>query len=319
MPEILLTCRFLEAGIDCLRRRGLEFDLVDPITRADLLAATQRYRIIMGTITHRFDADFFAAARGGPLRLLAQYGAGIDNIDLAAATAAGVLVTNTPDVLTEATAELAWALAFAAARRVVEGHNLLVRGSWRGWAPDFLVGRSVTGSVVGVIGAGRIGQAFVRMGRGFGCRFLYFNRSRKPEFERETGAAYRELDDLLRESDIVSIHLPGGEGTKRLLDAHRLGLMKPTAVLVNTGRGQIIDEAALAQALREHRLAAAGLDVYEKEPQAHPDLLALPNAVLAPHIGSATFRCRTAAADRCGENVEMFLKGMRPRDALNRV
>jgi glyoxylate reductase len=316
MKRILIAKSILEEGIALLRAEGWTVDAVPVLDRAGLFEAVRRYDAVVAMLSDRFDEEIFAAAAGGPLKIVANYAVGYDNIDVAAATRAGIAATNTPDVLTAATAEMSWALVFAAARRIVEGDALARSGTWTGWHPTQLVGTGISGKTVGIVGCGRIGRAFGRMGSGFGVKLIYWSRSRKPEFEAEMGASFVELEDLLRRSDIVSIHLPGGPGTAQLLSASRIALMKPSAILVNTGRGSVIDEAALAAALRSGRLAAAGLDVYEKEPVIHSELFGLSNVVLAPHLGSATRESRIAMAARCATNIAAALRGERPPDLL---
>jgi glyoxylate reductase len=316
MSRVLVTRPVLSEGIALLRSSGLEPTVLDGVP-ADALAATIRpFDAVIAMLSDRFSAEVFASLKGGKVRIIANYAVGFDNIDLLAAKSAGIEVTNTPEVLTEATAEMAWALLFAAARRIGEGERLTRTKTWKGWEPTQLVGFGVSGKRLGIIGAGRIGQAFGRMAKGFNMRLSYWNRSRRPLFESETGATYQELDELLSTSDFVSIHLPGGGETRHLIDATRIALLKPSAVLVNTGRGSVIDEAALAKALKEKRIAAAGLDVYEREPVIEEALFDLDNVILAPHLGSATFESRLAMVRRCAENIIAALKGERPPDAL---
>ena len=221
-------------------------------------------------------------------------------------------VTNTPGVLTDATAELAWALLLAAARRVAEGDRNLRAAAFPGWAPLFHLGQGVRGKTLGIVGAGRIGAAVARMSAGFEMRVLYWGRSKNRDLESTRGARRVSLDRLMKESDFVSIHLPGGPGTRRLIGRRELALMKPTAVLVNTARGTVIDETALVAALRRGRPFAAGLDVYENEPRLAPGLARLPNVVLAPHVGSATLETRTRMALLAAENVAAVLSGRKP-------
>ena len=246
------------------------------------------------------------------LRIVANYAVGHDNVDVVAAEMRGVKVTNTPDVLTEATADLAWALILACARRVVEGVALMKNGSWAGWHPELLLGIELRGRTLGLFGAGRIGQAVGRRAVPFGMRILYTARNRRPEFERDTGAVQVELSQLLRDSDVLSLHAPSTPATKGVINADTLRQMKPTAILINTARGELIREAALAQALEEGRLGGAGLDVYGEEPQVHPRLLAAPRTVLLPHIGSATRETRRQMAAIAVANVQAVLKGDPP-------
>jgi glyoxylate reductase len=222
------------------------------------------------------------------LKVIANYGVGYDNVDVAAAARRGVLVSNTPGVLTSATAELTWALILAAARRVGEGERLVRSGGWSGWQPTQLLGMELRGKVLGVVGAGRIGMEVGRRAGVFGMSVIYWNRSARPDWQREIGASRRGLPQLLAEADVVTIHLPMARETRGLIGAEALAVMKPTAILVNTARGALVDEAALAAALGAGRLRAAALDVYDAEPRVPGPLLELENVVLLPHLGSAT-------------------------------
>lgn len=282
-----------------------------PMAREKLLAAVREYDGIICLLNDRIDAGIIEAARGR-VKIFANYAVGYDNIDVAAAKAAGIYVTNTPGVLTEATADLAWALLLAAARQVVVAHKYTAQGNFSGWHPTQFLGRDFHGATLGIIGAGRIGQAVARRAAGFGMNIIYYNRSPKPQLEAELNAQRTGLSQLLRQSDFISVHVPLTAETRHMLDADRLALLKPTAVLVNTARGPIIDEAALASALREKRLFAAGLDVYEQEPQIHPQLLGLDNVVLLPHIGSASWQTRLKMAQMAAANVAAVLSGGKP-------
>jgi len=268
-------------------------------------------------LTDKVDDEFMDAA-GPQLVIVANYAVGFDNIDVPACTARGVMASNTPDVLTETTADTAWALMMAAARRVPEGDRFLrARTPWI-WGPLMMLGQDVHHQTMGIVGFGRIGHALARRARGFGMRVVYFDVYRpSPELEAELGAEYRDLDDLLAESDFVSLHVNLTEETRHLMNAERLGRMKPTAVLVNTSRGPVIDEAALAEALRDGVIFAAGLDVFEKEPEVHPALLELENAVVIPHLGSATVDTRIAMGLLAADNLIAALDGERPPTLLN--
>jgi glyoxylate reductase len=246
------------------------------------------------------------------LRIVANCAVGHDNVDVVAAELRGITVTNTPNVLTDATADLAWALILACARRVVEGTELVKGGRWAGWHPELLLGIELRGRTLGLFGAGRIGQAVGRRAVPFGMRLLYTTRNPRPEFERETGAVKVELSRLLRESDVLSLHAPSVPETKGVIDADALRQMKPTAIVINTARGDLIREEALASALEEGRLGAAGLDVYLEEPVIHPRLRAAPRTVLLPHIGSATRETRRQMAAIALANVQAVLKGEPP-------
>lgn len=246
------------------------------------------------------------------LKIVANCAVGHDNVDVVAAEMRGVTVTNTPDALTDATADLAWALILACARRVVEGTELVRSGKWTGWHPELLLGIELRGRILGLLGAGRIGQAVGRRAAPFGLRILYTARNPRPEFERDSGAVRVELSRLLRDSDVLSLHAPSVPETKGIINAQTLALMKPTAVLVNTARGDLIREEALAVALEEGRLGAAGLDVYLDEPEIHPRLRAAPRTVLLPHIGSATLEARRQMAGIALANVQAVLAGGPP-------
>jgi glyoxylate reductase len=310
--RVYVTRRIPEPGLGLLRRRfDVEVSPHDrPLSREELLAAVKGRAAVLTQLVDKADKEFFEAARG--VRVVANYAVGYDNIDLAAARRAGAAVTNTPGVLTRATAELAWALLFAAARRVPEGDALTRSGGFRGWGPMLLLGTDVSGKTLGIVGAGRIGTAMALMSKGFGMRVLYSGRSRNETLEKELGARKTGLEDLLRESDFVSLHARLTEETRGLIGKAQLAMMKPTAVLINTARGPMVDEAALVDALRSGRLFAAGLDVYEKEPSLAPGLAELPNAVLLPHAGSATVEARARMSLLAAENIAAVLEGRAP-------
>jgi glyoxylate reductase len=284
--------------------------------RQELLSYVKDAEALLCLITERIDDEVFDAAPR--LRIVSNYAVGVNNIDVAAATRRGILVTNTPNVLTETTADFTWALILAVSRRLGEGERLVRAGEWTGWSPMQLLGSDVHGKTLGIIGFGRIGQAVARRAAGFGMPVLYYSRQpADPAVERSLNARAIALDHLLREADFVSIHVPLTAETQHLIDAERLGLMKPSAFLVNTARGPIVDEAALLQALRNGVIAGAGLDVFEREPELEPGLVDLPNAVLAPHLGSASVEARTAMADLAAENLISALAGRRPPHPVN--
>jgi glyoxylate reductase len=246
------------------------------------------------------------------LRIVANVAVGYNNVDVVAAEMRKVIVTNTPGVLTEATADLTWALILATARRLVEAVDLVRSGHWTGWHPEQLLGLELRGRTLGLFGAGRIGQAVGRRARPFGLRIVYTARTPKPEFERETGAVRADARELLAESDIVSLHVPSSPETKGIINGETLARMKRGAILINTSRGDLIREEALALALEQGHLGAAGLDVYAEEPAIHPRLLAAPRTVLLPHIGSATEATRRKMAAIALENVQRVLSGKPP-------
>jgi glyoxylate reductase len=285
--------------------------------RAELLERVEGKAGLVAMLTDRVDGELLDRAGPG-LRAVANYAVGFDNLDLEACTARGVLATNTPDVVTEATADLAWALLLAAARRVAEGDRFLrARRPWV-WGPEFFLGFEVHGKTLGVIGLGRIGRAVARRATGFGMAVRYTARHRLPAAEEAAlGVAWRELDELLAEADFVSIHTGLSAATRHLIGADQLARMKPTAVLVNTARGPILDEAALAAALAAGELGAAGLDVFEREPEVHPGLLGLDNVTIVPHLGTSTLETRVAMGMTAAVNLLAALEGRRPPNLLN--
>jgi glyoxylate reductase len=313
--KVLVTREIPEAGLGLLEDFDVTVLAERPPTRDELLEAVRGASGVLSTATEKMDGEVMDAAGVG-LKVVANMAVGYDNIDICAATNRGVVVTNTPGVLDETTADVAFMLMLAAARRLGEGERLLRAGEWEWWGPKQLRGIDVWGKKLGVVGLGRIGRAVARRGRGFGMEILYHNRSRKEDAEKELGARYMGLDDLLHESDFVSIHTPLTDATRHLIGERELGLMQDTAVLVNTSRGPVVDEAALAEALEGGRIFAAGLDVYEEEPKVHPRLLELEKAVLAPHIGSATIETRDRMATLAAENLAAVLRGEEPKSPV---
>jgi len=285
--------------------------------REELLREIRGMAGAVTLLTDRVDDEFLDAA-GPQLLIVANYAVGFDNIEVPACTARGVMATNTPDVLTETTADTAWALMMAAARRVPEGDRFLrTREPWI-WGPMMMLGQDVHHKTLGIVGFGRIGHALAHRARGFGMRIIYHDVYRpSPQVEHELGAEYREMDDLLIEADFVSLHVNLTEETRHLINAERLRSMKPTAVVVNTSRGPVIDEAALADALDAGEIFGAGLDVFEREPEIHPKLLDLENVVIIPHLGSATVDTRIAMGLLAADNLIAALDGERPPTLLN--
>jgi glyoxylate reductase len=292
------------------------YDGDDAMPRDQLLTEAAGRDGAITLLTDRVDEEFLGAA-GPQLKVVANYAVGFDNIDLDACTRHGVLACNTPEVLTETTADTAFALMMAAARRIAEGDRFLRSGTPWIWGPLMMLGQDIHHATLGIVGFGRIGQALARRARGFAMRILYHDTYRPAELERELGAEYRDLDDLLRESDFVSLHTNLTPQTRHLINAERLAMMKSTAILVNTSRGPVVDEQALAHALERGQIFAAGLDVFEREPDVHPDLLACDNAVLIPHLGSATVNTRLAMADLAVDNLLAALDGRLPPTPLN--
>jgi glyoxylate reductase len=306
--KVLVTREIPEAGLRLLEDFDVSVLYERPPERGELLEAVRGANGILSTATDKIDGEVMDAAGEG-LKVVANMAVGYDNIDVKAAEERGVVVTNTPGVLDETTADVAFMLMLAAARRLGEGERLLRAGKWEWWGPKQLRGLDVWGKKLGIVGMGRIGQAVARRARGFDMEILYHNRSRKEDAENQLGARYLELEDLLRESDFISIHTPLTEETRHLIGAEELERMKTEAVLVNTSRGPVVDEGALADALENGRIFAAGLDVYEEEPKVHPKLLELENVVLAPHIGSASMETRDKMATLAAENLQAVLSG----------
>jgi glyoxylate reductase len=314
--KVLVTREIPEAGLRPLEGFDVSVLSERPPKRGELLEAAREIDGVLSTLTEKIDAEFMNAA-GENLKVVANMAVGYDNIDVATANERGIVVTNTPDVLNETTADTAFMLLLAAARRLGESERIVRAGRWEAWGPKMLLGPDVWGKKLGILGFGRIGQALARRARGFDMEILYGARSRKEEAERELDARYLELDDLLEKCDFLSIHTPLTEETKHLIDAEELERMKPEAVLVNTSRGPVVNEAALAEALAEKRIFAAGLDVYEEEPEVHPKLLDLENVVLAPHIGSASFETRDKMAAMASEDLRAVLRGEQPKNPIN--
>jgi glyoxylate reductase len=318
-PAVLVTRRLPPGPMEAVRER-CDVDLWEgegAMPREELLRRVAGKAGAITLLTDRVDDEFLDAA-GPQLLIVANYAVGFDNIDVPACTGRAVLASNTPEVLTETTADTAWALMMAAARRVTEGDRFLrSRQPWI-WGPEMMLGQDVHGKVLGIVGFGRIGQAVARRGAGFGMRVVYFDVMRPPrEVEREHGAEFREFDQLLAEADFISVHVALTPETRHLFGPERFRTMKDTAVLVNTSRGPVIDEAALAEALAAGELFAAGLDVFENEPEVHPNLLELDNAVVIPHLGSATVETRDAMGFLAVENLVNALEGERPPTLIN--
>jgi glyoxylate reductase len=317
-PSVLVTKRIYPEAIEYLQRH-CEVDYVDNdegLTAEQLHERIRGKQAVVAQLMNRFPADVIDSLEG--VKIIANVAVGFDNIDVPAATRKGILVTNTPDVLTETTADFAFALLLAAARRVVEGHQFVHAGEWRKWSIDLLVGQDVHHRTMGIFGMGRIGQAVARRSRGFSMRILYNDAVRAPEsIEQELKLEFVSKEQLLRESDFVSLHVPLLESTRKLIGEPELKLMKKTAILVNTSRGPVADEAAVARALQEGWIAGAGLDVFEREPEVNPVLLQLHNVVVAPHIASASVDTRREMCMLAARNAVEALEGRRPITLLN--
>ncbi|MCP5366304.1 MAG: D-glycerate dehydrogenase [Hyphomicrobiales bacterium] len=318
-PKVVVTRKLPDA----IETRMMElFDVTlnltdEPISRADLIEAVKTADAIVPTVTDRIDSGLLAQA-GPNLRLIANYGTGVDHIDLATARQRGITVTNTPDVLTEDTADMTMALILAVPRRLSEGERVLRGGAWHGWTPTWMLGHRIYGKRLGIIGMGRIGTAVARRARGFGLSIHYHNRHRVHEqTENELEATYWEsLDQMLARMDIISVNCPHTPATYHLLSARRLRMMRPEAYVVNTSRGEVIDENALTRMLASGELAGAGLDVFEHEPAVNPKLLELDNVVLLPHLGSATVEGRIDMGEKVLINIKTFADGHKPPDRV---
>jgi len=318
-PPVLVTRRLPKEALDRIDARCdmTLYQGAGAMAREELLAKVAGKVGAITLLTDRIDDEFLDAA-GPQLKIVANYAVGFDNINVAACTRHGVLTSNTPEVLTETTADTAFALMMAASRRIAEGDRLLRSQVPWIWGPLMMLGQDVHHKTLGIVGFGRIGQALARRARGFAMRVIYHDVYRPPaDVEEDLGAEYRDLDDLLREADFVSLHTNLTPQTRHLINAERLAIMKPTAVIVNTSRGPVIDEEALAQALAHGRIFAAGLDVFEREPIVHPGLLDCENAVIIPHLGSATVQTRLAMANLAADNLLAALDGERPPTLLN--
>lgn len=317
--KVVLTRRLPDAVETRMRELfDAELNLTDaPMDRARLEAAVRKAEVLVPTITDEIDADLIAGA-GEQLKMIANFGAGVNHIDVDAATARGIMVTNTPGVLTEDTADLAMGLILAVSRRIVEGAQVVAEGRFEGWTPTWMCGRKLWGKRLGIVGMGRIGQALARRARAFGMQVHYHNR--KPVSDmiaEELGATYwDDLDQMLSRMDLISLNCPATKDTHHLLSAERLARLQPHAMVINTARGELIDEGALAEAVARGAIAGAGLDVYENEPAVHPGLLGRANVVLLPHLGSATLEARQDMGDRVIANIMTFRNGHRPPDRV---
>ncbi|MCR4403940.1 MAG: D-glycerate dehydrogenase [Candidatus Acetothermia bacterium] len=317
MRRVLITRKLFPEALALLEDQGVAYEMNEgpPLPKRELLRKVAGVDGLICLLSDRIDREVLEA--GKALRVVANVAVGYDNIDVQAASELGIMVTNTPEVLTEATADLTFGLILAVARRIVEGDRLVREGGFKGWELDLLLGAEVHHKTLGIVGFGRIGQAVARRARGFGMEVLYYDPIRRPELERELGAQFVQLKELLSRSDFVSLHLPLTPQTRHLIGREELGLMKPSAFLINVARGPIVDEAALVEALKSGELAGAGLDVFEHEPDVHPELLRMSNVVLTPHIGSAGRETRLRMALMAVENVLAALAGRRPPNLVN--
>lgn len=318
-PKVVVT-RHLAPSVEA--RMGELFEVVlndddTPMSRDQLVAVMADCDVLVPTVTDRIDADMIRGA-GERLRLIANFGAGTEHIDLAAARDRKIMVTNTPGVFTDDTADLAMAGIIGVPRRIREGVELIRRGAWTGWAPTGLLGRKIGGKVLGIVGMGRIGQAVAHRARAFGLEVLYYNRKQLPDaVESMLGVSFvTDLDALVAKADILTLHCPLTEETRAMIDASRIALMKPGSCIVNTARGELIDQEALIEALESGHLAGAGLDVYPEEPKVDIRLIKHPNVMTLPHIGSATVEGREASGEKVIANIRFWMDGHRPPDQV---
>ncbi len=317
MPSVYITRHIPDSGPALLRGKGYEVDVSEKdgvLTREELVSAlrAKEYDAVLCLLTDKINAEVYDAAPS--VKIFANYAVGVDNIDIAEAKKRLIMVTNTPDVLTNTVAEHTFALLLSSAHRIAEGDAFTRAGKYKGWAPELLLGTDLSKKTLGIIGLGRIGSRVAYHAvKGFGMRVLYYDIKRNEEFESEFGAEFREKpEDILREADFVSLHVPLLPTTRHLINAERLALMKKTAILVNTSRGPVIDEAALVGALKNKTIRAAALDVFENEPALAPGLAELPNVVLTPHLASATEETRSAMSRVAAENIIAALEGGTP-------
>ena len=317
-PRVLITHKLAPEAVDVAREScEVHFTPLDqPLDAATLRQAVAGMDGLISVVTDTIDTELLQAGPG--LQVVANVAAGFDNVDVPAATRHGVVVTNTPGVVTESTADLAWGLLFGIGRRVAEADRYVRTGKWKEWQLMVLLGHDVHGSTLGIIGMGNIGQAVARRASGFGMTILYHNRRRLPaDVESKLGATWVELDELLQSADFVSVHTPLNSETRHLIGERELRLMKPTSYLINTSRGPVVDEEAVTRALQDSWIAGAGLDVFEREPEVPQALKDLENVVLLPHIGSASVASRTRMAVMAAQSAVAVLQGQRPRHVVN--
>lgn len=314
-PKVFITRKIPEEGLRILEEAGIDYSLfphaLTPATKQEIMEGVEGCHGIVSLLSDPIDVDVLNAS--DKLQIVSQYAVGYNNIDLVEAKRLGITVTNTPGVLTEATADLTWGLIIASARRIVTSDTFTRAKKFKGWAPLLQRGLDVFGKTIGIVGAGRIGSAVARRATGFDMEILYHNRNRDPGLEEKTGAKYVPFDELLERSDIISVHTPLTTGTKHLFTEKEFRMMKKTAIFINTSRGQVVDEKALLEALRDGEIYAAGLDVYENEPEFTEGLEELDNVVMVAHIGSATMASRSRMSVIAAENLVAFFEGREPK------
>ena len=317
MNKVFITRKIPETAIKMLRQRySVRLNKENrKLTKKEIIKGAKNVDAILSLLTDKIDKEVMDASKN--LRVVANYAVGYDNIDIGEATKRGIIVTNTPGILTETTADLAWALLFATARRIVEGDKYIREGKFKGWGPMLLPGYDIYGKVLGIIGAGRIGTAVALRSKGFNMKVLYYDKKKNNILEKKLGAKKVTLNRLIRESDFISLHTPLNKETFHLIGRKEIVSMKKTAVFINTSRGAVIDEKALAEALKKRSIAAAGLDVYEKEPSVTGKLLKLNNVVLLPHIGSASYETREKMAVMSAQSIIDVFRGKTPENVVN--
>lgn len=315
-PRILVTRRIPENGITLLKKHFIvDLNRLDrDLTPQELRGRLEGKFGVIATLGNRFDHDVIS--RLSTVKVISNFAVGFDNVDVSAATEGGIVVANTPGVLTDATADMAFGLLLAAARRIVEGDRFIRAKKFRGWTPTLMLGHEVSGRTIGIVGAGRIGTAVARRAQGFGMKILYYARSCNKEID-SIGGKLVTMKKLLVESDFISINVSLNDETRELIGKQELALMKPSAILINTARGEVVDEDALISVLKRKRIAGAGLDVYTNEPKINPALLKFDNVVLAPHLGSATIETRARMAEMAALNAIAVLKGEKPLAVVN--
>jgi len=314
MSKVFITREIPEIGINLLKEKGYEVEIgpEEKISREELIEKVKGVDAILSVLTEKIDGEVMESA-GEQLKIVANYAVGYNNIDVEEAKKKNIMITNTPGVLTEAVAEHTIAFLFAIAERIVEADSFMRAGKYKAWGPKMLLGADIQGKTLGIIGLGRIGSAVAqRMQDGFDVKIIYYDLKRNEELEEKFGMEYRELDDLLKESDFVSIHTALTDETRHLINAEKLALMKPSAYLINTARGPIVDEMALIESLKGKKIAGAALDVFEKEPELMPGLTDLNNVVLTPHIASATEGTRNKMSEMAAKNIIAVLDGETP-------
>lgn len=311
--KVFMTSPLPGSAVEMLLAEGFDVTVFSKnrgIKKEELIKYASDADALITLLSDKIDSEVIDAL--SKCRVIANYAVGYNNIDLKAASKKKIAVTNTPDILTDATADIAMSLVLACARNIIQGEKMVRGGHFKGWKADMLLGMELKGKTFGIIGAGRIGSATAKRARAFGTNIVYYSRTAKPQLEKETGAKKLSLKALLKTSDIISLHLLLNEKTRHLLDKEHLSLLKSSAILINTARGEITDEKELIKMLKEKKIFSAGFDVYENEPNINKELLKLPNVVLIPHLGSATFEARTRMAALCAQNAINVLKGKKP-------